>query len=88
MIDAVRTSTSPSTLKGYMVDLAEASRRHPGIAARPVAARHACSCPRATRAQAAASGREYATPDDVKAVAERGALPSADAAPRRRRSRA
>ena len=68
MIAEVRGSTCASALKSYMVDLSEASRRHPAV--------ELGLSPRATlqlslrpRAYAAARGRNYATPDDVKSVA-------------------
>jgi len=57
------------TLQGYMVDLAEASRRHPALLL-GLSPRATLQLSRATRARAASQGREYATPDDVKAVAE------------------
>ena len=44
-----------------------------------------CSWPSAARAHAAARGRRYATPDDVKAMAVPGAQPPAPAAHRSRR---
>ena len=52
-----------------MVDLAEASRRHPALLL-GLSPRATLQLSRATRARAASQGREYATPDDVKAVAE------------------
>ncbi|MEO6124620.1 MAG: MoxR family ATPase [Ilumatobacteraceae bacterium] len=68
MIDAVRSVHIADALKAYLVDLAEASRRHPGITL-GMSPRATLQLARATRAQAAANGRKYATPDDVKAVA-------------------
>ena len=67
-----RTRRAPSTSrprsKGYLVDLAEASRRHPGLALG--------MSPRATLSPAARrpgpgrrTGRNYVMPDDVKALA-------------------
>ena len=52
-----------------MVDIAEASRRHPALLL-GLSPRATLQLSRATRARAASQGREYATPDDVKAVAE------------------
>jgi MoxR-like ATPase len=69
MIEAVRTVHLALTLQGYMVDLAEASRRHPALLL-GLSPRATLQLSRATRARAASQGREYATPDDVKAVAE------------------
>ncbi len=56
------------SLKGYLVDLAEASRRHPGLAL-GMSPRATLSLQRASRALAAANGRNYVLPDDVKALA-------------------
>ncbi len=69
LIEAVRTVHLAVTLQGYMVDLAEASRRHPALLL-GLSPRATLQLSRATRARAASQGREYATPDDVKAVAE------------------
>jgi MoxR-like ATPase len=69
MILAVRTVHLAPALQGYMVDLAEASRRHPSLLL-GLSPRATLQLSRATRARAASQGREYATPDDVKAVAE------------------
>jgi MoxR-like ATPase len=69
LIEAVRTVHLALTLQGYMVDLAEASRRHPALIL-GLSPRATLQLSRATRARAASQGREYATPDDVKAVAE------------------
>ncbi len=68
MIDAVRGVHIADALKGYLVDLADASRRHAGITL-GMSPRATLQLARATRAHAAASGRKYGTPDDVKAVA-------------------
>ena len=67
MIDAVRTVYIAGALKSYLVDLSEASRRHPGIEL-GLSPRATLQLAAATRAHAAARGRNYATPDDVKAV--------------------
>ena len=64
---AVRTvSASPAAL-GYLLDLADATRKHPqlrfGLSTRGVLAlRHAA------QANAAVQGRDYLLPDDIKAV--------------------
>ena len=54
-------------LKGYLVDLAEATRNDPDLllGASPRATLY---LQRASRVRAAASGRAYVTPDDVKAL--------------------
>jgi MoxR-like ATPase len=56
------------TLKGYIVDLAAASRRHPSLAL-GVSPRAALGLLRAARAKAASVGREYVVPDDLKGLA-------------------
>ena len=67
MIAAVREVFMADALKGYLVDLAEASRRHPAIEL-GLSPRATLQLAAAARAHAAARGRGYATPDDVKAV--------------------
>ncbi len=54
-------------LRGYLIDLAEATRQHPDIllGASP---RATLFLQRAARAVAAGDGRDYASPDDVKAI--------------------
>ena len=69
MSQAVKAVHIAGVLKGYLVDLAEASRRHPGLTL-GLSPRATLQLARATRAQAAAQGRDYAIPDDVKTVAE------------------
>jgi MoxR-like ATPase len=56
------------SLKGYLVDLAEASRRHPALAL-GMSPRATLALQKAARARAAASGRSYVVPDDIKALA-------------------
>ncbi len=68
MIEAVRTVYVASALKSYLVDIAEASRRHPAIEL-GLSPRATLQLAAASRGHAAARGRNYATPDDVKAVA-------------------
>jgi MoxR-like ATPase len=69
MIAAVRTVHVAPALKAYLVDLADASRRHPGITL-GMSPRATLSLQRAARARAAASGRNYVIPDDIKALAD------------------
>jgi len=69
MITAVRAVHVAKALKSYLVDLAEASRRHPSIEL-GLSPRATLQLAAAARAFAAARGRTYATPDDVKAVAQ------------------
>jgi len=54
-------------LRGYLIDIAEATRDHPDIllGASP---RAGLFLQRAARTVAAAQGRDYASPDDVKAI--------------------
>ncbi len=68
MIDAVRTVHLAGPLKSYLVDLSEASRQHPSLVL-GLSPRATLQLARATRSVAAAQGRDYATPDDVKSVA-------------------
>ena len=68
MVAAVRTVHVAAAVKGYLVDLADASRRHPSVHL-GMSPRATLSLLRAARARAAASGRNYVIPDDVKALA-------------------
>jgi len=54
-------------LKGYIVDLADATRRHPGLAL-GMSPRAALALQRSSRALAASLGRPYVVPDDVRAL--------------------
>jgi MoxR-like ATPase len=56
------------TLRGYIVDLAEASRRHPALLL-GMSPRAVLALQRVARVQAAALMRTYVTPDDIKALA-------------------
>jgi MoxR-like ATPase len=69
MVMAVRQVHVAPALKSYLVDLADATRRHPGILL-GMSPRATLSLMRASRARAAALGRTYVIPDDVKALAE------------------
>jgi MoxR-like ATPase len=64
MSSAVHVAQS---LKGYIVDLADATRRRPELAL-GVSPRAALGLLRASRARAAAAGRDYVVPDDIKAL--------------------
>ena len=68
MIELSRTIHMAPSLKGYIVDLAAATRRHPGLAL-GMSPRACLSLQRAARARAASIGREYVVPDDLKALA-------------------
>jgi MoxR-like ATPase len=54
-------------LRQYLVDLAHASRRHPDLAL-GMSPRATLSLLRVTRVRALSTGRDFATPDDVKAL--------------------
>ena len=56
-------------LKTYLVELANASRRHPHLAL-GMSPRATLALQKVARARAAASGRTYVVPDDLKALAE------------------
>ena len=68
MIEAVRSVYMADALKAYLVDIAEASRRHPAVEL-GLSPRATLQLAAAAKAHAAARGRRYATPDDVKAMA-------------------
>jgi MoxR-like ATPase len=68
MIDAVKAVFVADALKSYLVDIAEASRRHPAVEL-GLSPRATLQLSAASKAHAAARGRNYATPDDVKAMA-------------------
>ena len=68
MMEAVRSVFVADALKAYLVDLAESSRRHPAIEL-GLSPRATLQLTAAARSHAAAHGRTYATPDDVKAMA-------------------
>ncbi len=57
-----------SDLEFYMVDLVNATRQHPGVQV-GASPRGSLALFKLSRARAALSGRDYVTPDDVKAVA-------------------
>ncbi|HET7523941.1 MAG TPA: MoxR family ATPase [Acidimicrobiales bacterium] len=54
-------------LKGYMVDLATATRSHPALAL-GMSPRAVLALQRSSRTLAASEGREYVIPDDIKAI--------------------
>jgi len=68
MIAACREVHAADPLKRYIVELVRSSRRHPAVelGASP---RASLALLRAARALAAASGRDYVVPDDVKSLA-------------------
>jgi MoxR-like ATPase len=68
LIVTARGVTVSSSVKTYIVDLVEGTRQHPDVllGASP---RSALFLQRLSRARAASQGREYVTPDDIKALA-------------------
>ena len=68
MIEATERVRMADSLREYIVDITHASRRHPGLAL-GLSPRASVQLARAVRSLAAARGRDYATPDDVKELA-------------------
>ena len=68
MVTIARAVTVSQSVKTYIVDLVEGTRTHADVllGASP---RSALFLQRLSRARAAAAGREYVTPDDIKALA-------------------
>jgi MoxR-like ATPase len=67
MIELTKAIHVAPALKGYIVDLAASTRRHPALAL-GMSPRAALALQRAARALAASLGREYVIPDDIKAL--------------------
>lgn len=67
MSSIARSVHVADVLRGYLIDIAEATREHPDVllGASP---RATLFLQRAARAIAAADGRDYAAPDDVKSI--------------------
>jgi len=68
MIVAARAVHVAPSLKAYLVDLADTTRRHPQFAL-GMSPRATLSLMRVGRAKAAADGRAYVLPDDLKSLA-------------------
>jgi MoxR-like ATPase len=68
MIALARAVQVAPALKGYMVDVSDATRRHPRLSL-GVSPRGTLALLRGGRALAASVGREYLLPDDLKALA-------------------
>ncbi|MEY3796937.1 MAG: hypothetical protein RLZZ170_951 [Actinomycetota bacterium] len=68
MITAAAQVSMVEPLKNYLVDIAHVSRKHPQVAL-GLSPRSMIQLARAVRALAAARGRDYSTPDDVKELA-------------------
>jgi len=69
LIAAARTVHASPAIRGYLVDLAEATRHHPHLAL-GMSPRATLSLLRVARSRAASRSRAYVVPDDVKALAE------------------
>jgi MoxR-like ATPase len=67
MIEVTKSIHVAPALKGYIVDLATATRRHPALAL-GMSPRAALALQRASRGLAASLSREYVVPDDIKAM--------------------
>lgn len=68
MIRAATQVRMVDALKAYLVEIAQVSRRHPGLRL-GLSPRATVQLARAARALAASRGRDFATPDDVKELA-------------------
>ena len=68
MIATSRELHVSEAIRGYIVDLAAATRRHPSIEL-GMSPRASLALQRAARARAASLGREFVVPDDVKDLA-------------------
>lgn len=68
MVDIARSVSVSSPVKNYIVDLVEGTREHPDVklGASP---RSALFLQRISRSRAAAAGRDYVMPDDIKELA-------------------
>ncbi|HEY8546633.1 MAG TPA: MoxR family ATPase [Acidimicrobiales bacterium] len=69
LVHAARGVHMAPSIKAYLVDLANATRRSPHLAL-GMSPRATLALGRVARARAAAAGRAYVIPDDVKALAE------------------
>jgi len=69
MTTAARSIHVAPSLKGYLVDIAEATRKHQSLAL-GMSPRATLALQKAARARAAAQGRAFVVPDDIKALAK------------------
>jgi MoxR-like ATPase len=69
MIKMARAVHVAPSLKAYLVDVADATRRHQHLSL-GMSPRATLSLQRVARARAAANGRNYVVPDDIKALAD------------------
>jgi MoxR-like ATPase len=68
MVSVAHAVHVANALKGYIVDIATATRHHPALSL-GMSPRAALALQRAARALAASTGREYVIPDDIKYLA-------------------
>ena len=68
LVNGAQSVHVATSLRAYIVDLADATRRHPSLSL-GASPRAALALQKTARAWAAASGREFANADDVKAIA-------------------
>jgi MoxR-like ATPase len=68
LVEIAKAVHVAASLKGYIVDVADATRRHPSLSL-GVSPRAALGLQKVARAAAAAAGRDYVVPDDLKALA-------------------
>jgi MoxR-like ATPase len=68
MIAMARQLHVAPSIRSYVVDLAAATRQHPGVTL-GMSPRASLALQRAARARAASLGRDFVTPDDVKELA-------------------
>jgi len=68
MCAMVSTVSIAPELRAYLIDIAEATRRHPAVTL-GMSPRATLSLQRVSRARAAAAGRTFVTDDDIKATA-------------------
>jgi len=69
LVHAARGVHMAPSIKAYLVDLANATRRSPHLAL-GMSPRATLALGRVSRARAAATGRTYVIPDDIKALAD------------------
>ena len=67
MVETTKSVHVAPAIKGYIVDLAAATRRHPALTL-GMSPRAALALQRTARGLAASLGRDYVVPDDVKAI--------------------
>jgi MoxR-like ATPase len=67
MIAMAQSTYLAPSLRGYIVDLAEATRTHPQLGL-GISPRASLALLRTARARAATAGRDYVVPDDLKAL--------------------